>query len=392
MTIKMKKATVKITSVLAIAVLGLSQTVWAGSLPQVSYERERTAEEWQQLRDNKLEWEELQSLVHEYNPTIAQQWLSYRENDSKGVYDIDYEEALEEIENTYSEALSNSSSAITDASAELSYQSSLAGIDQTIAARDRDIARYTVMKAEKNVTEQLRAQLISIYTGELTRQLDEKTAAYQQTLLESMQRKLAVGQATELQVLTQEKAVKDAGVALTAATSAADKARRLLLVNLGWKYDDTPEIAPVPMVTEDMITSIDTASDAAAALSNSFEVLIAERKTDLAEGDTSRNTSQLALDQAKESVYSSMQASYQSLLQAANSQKQAELALQNASASLDKTTRSFSVGSASSRDLEKAQYDADAAALNEKLAEYAVAKAYYSYEAMKDGLAGSQSQ
>ena len=34
---------------------------------QTSFERERSAEEWAKLRDNRIEWDEIQTLVHEYN-------------------------------------------------------------------------------------------------------------------------------------------------------------------------------------------------------------------------------------------------------------------------------------------------------------------------------------
>ena len=60
---------------------------------QTSFERERSAEEWAKLRDNRIEWDEIQTLVHEYNPTIASMWISFRQNDHRGAYHIDYEKA-----------------------------------------------------------------------------------------------------------------------------------------------------------------------------------------------------------------------------------------------------------------------------------------------------------
>lgn len=45
---------------------------------QTSFEQARTEEQWARLRDNTVEWDEIEALVHEYNPTVSDMWISFR--------------------------------------------------------------------------------------------------------------------------------------------------------------------------------------------------------------------------------------------------------------------------------------------------------------------------
>ena len=71
-------------------------TVLAGS-PEFAY----TAEKWASLRDDKLEFEEIADLVHEYNNTVIQnqiEYQDYRDQDKDDISD-DYYEAAQDILN-----------------------------------------------------------------------------------------------------------------------------------------------------------------------------------------------------------------------------------------------------------------------------------------------------
>ena len=43
--------------------------------PEFAY----SAEKWATLRDNKLEFDEISDLVHEYTPTVVQNEISYKD-------------------------------------------------------------------------------------------------------------------------------------------------------------------------------------------------------------------------------------------------------------------------------------------------------------------------
>ena len=74
----------------------LPLTALAGS-PEFAY----TAEKWASLRDDKLEFEEIADLVHEYNNTVIQnqiEYQDYRDQDKDDISD-DYYEAAQDIVN-----------------------------------------------------------------------------------------------------------------------------------------------------------------------------------------------------------------------------------------------------------------------------------------------------
>lgn len=389
----MKKSRKQMTALTLVLCMAMSGQVLAATVDyapaQTSYERERTAEQWATLRDNVISWEELQDLVHEYNPTVSAMWLNYRNNENSGTYDLDYDDVLDAIEDTYSNSLGNGD--ISDASAEMTRSTSLAGIETTITNSDRQIVELTNQKSEHNMTEAIKQQIIAIYTSELTKELDQLTAEYNETKIGVAQRKLQAGTGTELDVLTAQKTAKDAEAALQSATAAATKARQTVLVNLGWNYDATPQICAVPEVTDEMIAAINLAQDTQTALQNNYQLQIDQRKLALAESDGTKNTTQITVTNDENQVQSNMTARYNAVLSAQNELRKAELNLQNMQTTLGRVTRSYAAGAASARDLEDAQYSASAAEYTVKLDRYALQSAYFSYLAGRDGLAGGSS-
>lgn len=389
----MKKSRKQMTALTLVLCMAMSGQVLAATVDyapaQTSYERERTAEQWATLRDNVISWEELQDLVHEYNPTVSAMWLNYRNNENSGTYDLDYDDVLDAIEDTYSNSLGNGD--ISDASAEMTRSTSLAGIETTITNSDRQIVELTNQKSERNMTEAIKQQIIAIYTSELTKELDQLTAEYNETKIGVAQRKLQAGTGTELDVLTAQKTAKDAEAALQSATAAATKARQTVLVNLGWNYDATPQICAVPEVTDEMIAAINLAQDTQTALQNNYQLQIDQRKLALAESDGTKNTTQITVTNDENQVQSNMTARYNAVLSAQNELRKAELNLQNMQTTLGRVTRSYAAGAASARDLEDAQYSASAAEYTVKLDRYALQSAYFSYLAGRDGLAGGSS-
>lgn len=354
---------------------------------QTSYERERTAEQWATLRDNVITWDELQDLVHEYNPTVSSLWLNYRNNDGSGTYDLDYDDALQAIEDTYQNSVGTSD--VSDAAAELKRSQALANLDTTIQNSDREVVKLTNEKSEKSMTEAMKQQIIAIYTSELTKELDQLTADYDETQIGLAERKLSVGTGTELEVLTAQKTAKDAKASLESATAAATKARQTVLVNLGWNYDANPTICAVPEVTDAMIAAIDLTQDTQAALQNNYQLRIDTRKLELAESDATKSTTQITVNNDQNQVQSNMQARYNDLLNAQNELRKAELNLQNLQTTLARVTRSYASGASSARELETAQYQASAAEYTVKLDQYALQSAYFTYLAGRDGLAGA---
>ena len=356
---------------------------------QTSYERERSQEQWKTLRDDVLAWEEIRDLVHEYNPTVSALWINYRENNDTGTYDLDYEDVISNIESVYDNALGKSDAG--DASAELARKQSLASIDTTIQNSDREVVTLGHEKTEVTTAEAIKQQIISIYTTELTSKLNQLAIEQDTKLLEQSRRKLAVGSGTELDVLTAEKTLKDAEVSLQTSLADHIKAKQTVLVNLGWKYDAEPVICEVPEVTDEMINQLNLQEDIQKAIGNSYTLKIDERKMALAESEGTVSSTAISLNTDKNQVQSDMTAKYNALLEAQNNYAKQQLSELNLLKTLDKTNRSYALGSSSLRDLETATYNYNSAVINTQLMKYNMQSAYFTYISYRDGLAGSGS-
>ncbi|ETP71431.1 hypothetical protein UYO_2626 [Lachnospiraceae bacterium JC7] len=356
---------------------------------QTSYERERSAEQWATLRDDVLTWDEIRDLVHEYNPTVSALWINYRDNNDTGTYDLDYDAVISNIESVYDNAVGISD--VGDASAELARKQSLASIDTTIQNSDRQVVTLGHEKTEVTTAEAIKQQIINIYTSELTAKLNQLAIEQDTRLLEQAQRKLMVGSGTELDVLTAEKTLKDAEVSLQSSLADHIKAKQTVLVNLGWRYDAEPVICEVPEVTDEMINQINLQEDIQKAIGNSYVLKIDERKLVLAESEGTASSTSISLNSDKNQVQSDITAKYNALLEAQNNYAKQQLNEQNLLRTLDKTNRSYALGSASLRELETAGYNYNSAVINTQLMKYNMQGAYFTYISYRDGLAGSGS-
>ena len=360
---------------------------------QTSYERERTAENWATLRDNTISWEEIPDLVHEYNPTVSSLWIQFRDNARRGVYHVDVEEARQAVEDAYEKALSAANgNAVAEALAEMQYQSNSSNFsaDQVAGSSDETVAKLSVMETEKNTVETVKKSFISRENSILQQQIDALNLEDNKRDLESTEKKKAVGQATEMDVLT-AKAQVDAGeLTLKGDESTMRKTTELLQVNLGWKADASPVFPEIPSVEESAVQQISLAEDSKKALENNFGLQINTRKKDLSTGEANREDLENKMKNQKEKIQSDMLSRYQSLKQAMDAKKQAVSAEANAKAAYEKAERSLQLGSVSVKARDKAKTAYDVAVLQKKQAELKLTEEYLDYQAGVAGLASAE--
>ena len=360
---------------------------------QTSYERERTAENWATLRDNTISWEEIPDLVHEYNPTVSSLWIQFRDNARRGAYHVDVEEARQAVEDAYEKALSAANgNAVAEALAEMQYQSNSSNFsaDQVAGSSDETVAKLSVMETEKNTVETVKKSFISRENSILQQQIDALNLEDNKRDLESTEKKKAVGQATEMDVLT-AKAQVDAGeLTLKGDESTMRKTTELLQVNLGWKADASPVFPEIPSVEESAVQQISLAEDSKKALENNFGLQINTRKKDLSTGEANREDLENKMKNQKEKIQSDMLSRYQSLKQAMDAKKQAVSAEANAKAAYEKAERSLQLGSVSVKARDKAKTAYDVAVLQKKQAELKLTEEYLDYQAGVAGLASAE--
>ena len=228
----------------------------------------------------------------------------------------------------------------------------------------------------------VKKSFISRENSILQKQIDALNLEDNKRDLESTEKKKAVGQATEMDVLT-AKAQVDAGeLTLKGDESTIRKTAELLQVSLGWKADASPVFPEIPGVEESAVQQISLAEDSKKALENNFSLQMNTRKRDLSTGDANRED--------LEKIQSDMLSRYQSLKQAMDAKKQAVSAEANAKAAYEKAERSLQLGSVSVKARDKAKTALDVAVLQKRQAELKLTEEYLDYQAGVAGLATAE--
>ena len=255
---------------------------------------------------------------------------------------------------------------------------------------DREIAKLSVEQTEQNTIETIRKSFISRESTGLQKQIDALSLADAKSAQESTERKKAIGKATQIDVLTAKEAYDQANLSLTKNNSAFDKMTELLRVNLGWKASDTPEMPVIPSLSAEQLAAVNLEEDSKTALQNNYSLRISERKLNLSTGDANRQNLTRSISAAKEKIQSDMLSRYQSLKQAEEAKRQAELQASNAQQAYQKAERGYKLGSVSRVDFEKAKNASDTASLQKQQADLKLYEEYLDYQAGKNGLATAE--
>ena len=357
---------------------------------QTSYERERSPEEWVSLRDNTISWEEIEALVHEYNPTVSSLWINFRDSERRGSYNVDVEAARSAVEEAYEKALlAANGNAVAEALAEMQYQSNSSNFSADSVAQnsDRELAKLSIEQTEKNTAETVKKSFISRENTILQRQIDALNLEDARSEKETAERKKAIGQATEIDVLTAQTAADQAELQLRSEDSSIRKTSELLQISLGWKADAEPAFPTIPLTERKSIDEISLSEDTKRAVENNLSLQISTRKLNLSEGEANRENLSRSIENQKEKIQSDLLSRYQSLKQAADAQTQAVLQEENARKAYEKAERGLKLGSVSLKARNKAKNAYTIAGLQKKQADLKLTEEYLDYRAGVNGLA-----
>ena len=311
---------------------GFSENVDTAPM-QTSYERERSPEEWASLRDNTISWEEIADLVHEYNPTVSSLWINFRDSERRGSYSVDVEAARAQVEDAYEKAMAAANgNAVAEALAEMQYQtnSSNFSADSVAQNSDRELAKLSIEQTEKNTVETVKKSFISRENTILQKEIDAVNLEDRKSEKETAERKKAIGQATEIDVLTAKTAADQAELQLASDDGSIKKTSELLQVSLGWKADANPVFPSIPETTRESVEQISLSEDTKKALDNNLSLQISTRKLNLSEGEANRESLSRTIENQKEKIQSDLLSRYQSLKEALDAQAQAILQEENA--------------------------------------------------------------
>ena len=315
------------------AITAMPFQVFAQRSPEFAY----SAEKWATLRDNKLEFDEISDLVHEYNPTVVQNEISYKDYLTKNRDDVaqDYYDKANEIYSNISYPDSDDANYGSGVAAALRNEQQAKSLMEQGDENTDDQATMRIQydQAEARLAKQAQGLMITYWTQYYN--LDGQKARIEQAKLsyQSEQNRLAAGMSTQSRVLSAKESVSNAEAALVTAESNLASTKESLCLMLGWGYGADVEIAELAEPDQSKIAAIDVNADIQTALENSYAYRLTKKQLTNARTDSVKEKLTETEKNQRETISNSVKSAYDSLLlvQSGYEQAQSALALQEVS-------------------------------------------------------------
>ena len=321
----------------------------AGS-PEFAY----TQEKWAALRDNVLEYEELNDLIHEYNATVLNNRAEYDDYRGKSSdrFKNDYADTVQDLYDASDKMLEN-----VDED-QPGYASALAGsISTRIQAQrmqetadsenmDGDIKKLEYDRQEADLVRTAQTKMNQYWQKTKNRQSLEASLSLAQARQSAAAVRVQEGLEPQARLMEAQEAVQSAQAAIQAGDQELDTVRRELCVLTGWSYDASPEIREIPVTRTVDLGAIDLEGDKQRAVEQNYALRAAKGKMNNTNYGTVQNkVLQVNVGEAEQKIKTDVENRYQNLKQAQSDQDQAAAELALEQRNLDAASRKLENGS-----------------------------------------------
>ena len=321
----------------------------AGS-PEFAY----TQEKWAALRDNVLEYEELNDLIHEYNATVLNNRAEYDDYRGKSSdrFKNDYTDTVQDLYDASDKMLEN-----VDED-QPGYASALAGsISTRIQAQrmqetadsenmDGDIKKLEYDRQEADLVRTAQTKMNQYWQKAKNRQSLEASLSLAQARQSAAAVRVQEGLEPQARLMEAQEAVQSAQAAIQAGDQEMDTVRRELCVLTGWSYDASPEIREIPVTRAVDLGAIDLEGDKQRAVEQNYALRAAKGKMNNTNYGTVQNkVLQVNVSEAEQKIKTDVENRYQNLKQAQSDQDQAAAELALEQRNLDAASRKLENGS-----------------------------------------------
>lgn len=354
----------------------------------------RSAEEWARLEDNKLEYDEIEDLIHEYNVTVLNNRTSYQDylKDSPSDVAQRYRDAATELRNNIE---------YPDDPTDVSYATMLmaAQMNETQAQNlekqadnnvdDSQSIYMQYQMVEANLVLSTKLNLISYYQKRLASGLTQENRQLLDTRYQSAQVQAGIGYATQMDVLNAKQALEQLDSSIISDEKEITTLKQKICLATGWSYDADPELGELPELDPARIDAVDQAADQVAALENNYTLKINQRKYTNSTDAATKENLEKTIRENQQKISSDITTKYQSLLTARASYELA-LAEQNVEAqTLAAMERKFQTGTASRLEHQQELYNMSAKNTAVETAKLSLLSAWETYTAAVNGLASA---
>ena len=321
----------------------------AGS-PEFAY----TQEKWAALRDNVMEYEELNDLIHEYNATVLNNRAEYDDYRGKSSdrFKNDYADTVQDLYDASDKMLEN-----VDED-QPGYASALAGsISTRIQAQrmqetadsenmDGDIKKLEYDRQEAELVRTAQTKMNQYWQKVKNRQSLEASLSLAQARESAAAVRVQAGMEPQARLMEAQEAVQSAQASIQASDQEMDTVRRELCLLTGWSYDASPEIREIPVTRTVDLGAIDLEGDKQRAVEQNYALRAAKGKMNNTNYGTVQNkVLQVNVGEAEQKIKTDVEKRYQNLKQAQSDQDQAAAELALEQRNLDAASRKLENGS-----------------------------------------------
>lgn len=321
----------------------------AGS-PEFAY----TQEKWAALRDNVMEYEELNDLIHEYNATVLNNRAEYDDYRGKSSdrFKNDYADTVQDLYDASDKMLEN-----VDED-QPGYASALAGsISTRIQAQrmqetadsenmDGDIKKLEIDRQEAELVRTAQTKMNQYWQKVKNRQSLEASLSLAQARESAAAVRVQAGMEPQARLMEAQEAVQSAQASIQASDQEMDTVRRELCLLTGWSYDASPEIREIPVTRTVDLGAIDLEGDKQRAVEQNYALRAAKGKMNNTNYGTVQNkVLQVNVGEAEQKIKTDVEKRYQNLKQAQSDQDQAAAELTLEQRNLDAASRKLENGS-----------------------------------------------
>lgn len=349
----------------------------------------RSAEEWARLRDNKLEWDEIDGLVNEYNSVVINNNIDLQDNAGKDAEEIrnDLLDAAADMDDMASEADSEDGGSMTAATYRMQAEQLRQSADSNVS--DVEVLSLQYKAVEASVADSVRNYFISYHTAIVQKEYDSKQAEIARLAYDTAVNQFNVGMATELDVLSAKEAMQSAEATLISDDSDIASAKRNMMVLCGWKYESDPEIGEMPEFDIEASDDMNVDEDIEKALENNYNYRADQRKLDNAPSVTIREQYEETVKNDREQIAADIKSKAASVRLAKSTYDQALANLDNQKRDLESKRLQASLGTISQKEFSNAELTVSSLENDLKLKEYALFSALTAYNSAVSGTAST---
>jgi hypothetical protein len=306
---------------------------------------------WAKLMDNRLEYAEIDDLVHNFNPEISAAWKNYQDRRLEIIQNIDNLSAVKRnMDNLLEEAKTNEDveEMAIYAAQSMGLKAVIDGMKKSKENLEKPISssNASLRTAQAQMSASVRTLMINYKNLLLQKELLRQTIELSQTQLTAEQAKVRYGTGILSDVQKLQVDILQTQSRISELTSNELQMKRSLIQMCGWNPSANPEIGDVPQVDEQALSSLHPEIDIKKAIGNNY-TLIEERHGKHPLNQTGRTAWETREAQMEANLHINLQELYQKVRDAKNSLDQARQGLENINAQLATAQVSYRLGAIS---------------------------------------------